>query len=210
MPCCTESSVFSHIFDTQNRTAMPYLIPIIIIGALLLIGIGLYNSLIGKRNNVDNAFGTIDAMLKKRFDLIPNLVETVKQYMNYEKDTLTKIVELRNSVQANPNMPAQERIGMENQLTSLLSQVRVAVENYPDLKANQNFIQLQATWTEIEEQISAARRTYNAAVTSYNNAVMMFPTNIFAGMMKYKTMEVLKIEEAERKNVSAKDLFTNN
>jgi LemA protein len=182
---------------------------IIIIVAILLIGIALYNTLIGRRNNVDNAFGAIDAMLKKRFDLIPNLVETVKQYMNYEKDTLAKIVELRNSLQANPTMPAQERIGIENQLTGLLSQLRIAVENYPDLKANQNFIQLQSTWTEVEEQISAARRTYNAAVTSYNNAVMMFPTNIFANMMQYKTMEVLKIEEAERQNISAKDLFKN-
>ncbi|MBC8045297.1 MAG: LemA family protein [Fimbriimonadaceae bacterium] len=180
---------------------------LVIVGALLLIGIGLYNTLISRKNNVENAFGTIDAMLKKRFDLIPNLVETVKQYMNYEKDTLSKIVELRNSIQSNPTMPAEERIGIENQLTAQLSQLRIAVENYPDLKANQNFIQLQATWTEIEEQISAARRTYNAAVTAYNNAVQMFPTNIFAGMMNYKTMEVLKIEEAERKNISAKDLF---
>lgn len=180
---------------------------LIIIGVLLLILIGLYNSLISKKNNVENAFGSIDAMLKKRFDLIPNLVETVKQYMNYEKETLSKIVELRNSIQQNPTMPAQERMGMENQLTGLLSQLRVAVENYPDLKANQNFLQLQSTWTEIEEQISAARRTYNAAITSYNNGVMMFPTNIMAGMMNYKTMEVLKIDEGERENVSAKDLF---
>lgn len=185
------------------------MVPVIIIVALLLIGIVLYNMVIGRRNNVDNAFGAIDAMLKKRFDLIPNLVETVKQYMNYEKDTLAKIVELRNGIQSNPNMTPQERIGVENQLTGLLSQLRIAVENYPDLKANQNFIQLQSTWTEVEEQISAARRTYNAAITSYNNAVMMFPTNIFANMKGYKTMEVLKIEEAERKNVSAQDLFKN-
>lgn len=184
-----------------------FLIPVIIVVVLLLIIIGLYNSLISRKNQVENSFGTIDAMLKKRFDLIPNLVETVKTYMNYEKDTLTKIVELRNSVQQNPTMPAQERIGIENQLTSLLSGIRVAVENYPELKANQNFLQLQAAWNEIEEQLSAARRTYNAAVTSYNNSVEMFPTNIMARMMNYQRKEVLKIEEAERKNVSAKDLF---
>ena len=129
------------------------LIPIIIIVVLLLIIVGLYNTLVGRKNQVENAFGTIDAMLKKRFDLIPNLVETVKQYMTYEQDTLTKIVELRNSIQAQPNMPAQERIGMENQLTGLLSGLRVAVENYPDLKANTSFIQLQSTWTEIEEHL---------------------------------------------------------
>ncbi len=183
------------------------LIPIIIVVVLLLIIVGLYNTLVGRKNQVENAFGTIDAMLKKRFDLIPNLVETVKQYMTYEQDTLTKIVALRNSIQQQPNMPAQERIGLENQLTGLLSNLRVAVENYPDLKANNSFIQLQSTWTEIEEQISAARRTYNAAVTAYNNSVEMFPTNIMANMMGYKRKEVLTIEEAERKNVSAKDLF---
>ncbi|MEZ5012738.1 MAG: LemA family protein [Chitinophagales bacterium] len=183
------------------------LIPIIIVVVLILIIVGLYNSLVNRKNQVENAFGTIDAMLKKRYDLIPNLVETVKQYMTYEKDTLTKIVELRNTIQQNPTMPAQERIGMENQLTGLLGQLRVAVENYPDLKANNSFIQLQSTWTEIEEQLSAARRTYNAAVTSYNNSVEMFPTNIMANMMGYKRKEVLKIDEAERKNISAHDLF---
>ena len=183
------------------------LVPVVIIVLLLLIIAGYYNSLISRKNNVDNAFGTIDAMLKKRFDLIPNLVETVKQYMNYERDTLTKIIELRNSVVQNPNMPAQQRMDVENQITGLLSGIRVAVENYPDLKANQNFLQLQATWNEIEEQISAARRTYNAAVTSYNNGVEMFPTNIIARMMNYQPKEVLKIDEAERKNVSAKELF---
>src|SRR5689334_7095713 len=140
-----------------------FLITVINIAVLLLIVIGLYNSLINRLNQVDNEFGTIDAIVKERFDLIPNLVETVKQYMGYEKDTLTKIVELRNSVQQNPNMPANERIGVENQITGLLSGVRVAVENYPELKANQNFLQLQAAWNEIEEQLSAARRTYNAA-----------------------------------------------
>ncbi|MFI5172512.1 MAG: LemA family protein [Chitinophagales bacterium] len=184
-----------------------YLIPLIILVVLILIIIGLYNSLINRKNQVENAFGTIDAMLKKRFDLIPNLVETVKQYMTYEQETLSKIVALRNSIQQNPTMPAAERIGVENQMTGLLSQLRVAVENYPDLKANNSFIQLQSTWTEIEEQLSAARRTYNAAITAYNNSVEMFPTNIMARMMNYQTKEVLKIDEAERKNVSAKELF---
>lgn len=198
--------IYHIIIFTQNHTAM-LLIPIIIVVVLVLIIVGLYNSLINRKNQVENAFGSIDAMLKKRFDLIPNLVETAKQYMTYEKETLTKIVELRNSIQQTPNMPDQQRIGMENQMTGLLSQLRVAVENYPDLKANASFIQLQSTWTEIEEQLSAARRTYNAAITAYNNSVEMFPTNIMASMMSYKRKEVLTIEEAERKNVSAKDLF---
>lgn len=189
------------------RVKAMYLIPIIILVILALVLVGLYNQLIGRRNQVDYAFGSIDAMLKKRFDLIPNLVETVKQYMHYEQDTLTRIVELRNSVQQNPAMPEKERMDAENKLTGLLSQLRVAVENYPDLKANQNFLQLQAAWNEIEEQLSAARRTYNAAVMSYNNSVMMFPTNIMAGMMHFQPKEVLKTDESERKNVSAKELF---
>lgn len=111
-----------------------------------------YNTLVGRKNQVENAFGTIDAMLKKRFDLIPNLVETVKQYMTYEQDTLTKIVALRNSIQQQPNMPAQERIGLENQLTGLLSNLRIAVENYPDLKANNSFIQLQSTGPKLKNK----------------------------------------------------------
>lgn len=187
------------------------LVPVlIIIGVLALILIGLYNTLVSRKNGVENAFGTIDAMLKKRFDLLPNLVETVKQYMTYEQDTLTRIVELRNSVQSNPGMPVQDRMDAGNKLTGLLTQLRVAVENYPDLKANNSFIQLQSTWTEIEEQLSAARRTYNAAVTAYNNSVEMFPTNIMAGMMNYRRKEVLAIPESERQSPSAKDLFNKN
>lgn len=176
--------------------------------AVLIIGIGMYNSLISKKNQVANAFSAIDVMLKKRFDLLPNLVETVKQYMQYEGDTLTKITELRGKALSG-DASEGDKLQLDQQIGTAVKGLMVSVENYPDLKANQNFLNLQSTWTESEEQIAAARRNYNASVTTYNNAVMMFPGNMFAGMLGYQPMPVLATAEEERKNVSAKDLFNN-
>jgi LemA protein len=175
---------------------------------VLIIGIGIYNSLISKKNQVANAFSAIDVMLKKRFDLLPNLVETVKQYMQYEGDTLTKITELRGRALGN-NVSESDKLALDQQIGSAVKGLMVSVENYPDLKANTNFLNLQSTWTESEEQIAAARRNYNSSVTSYNNAVMMFPGNMFAGMLGYQPMPVLETTAEERKNVSAKELFNN-
>ena len=174
---------------------------------IILIIVLLYNSLVAKKNAVGNAFGSIDAMLKKRYDLLPNLVETVKQYMNYERDTLTKVTELRSRA-VDPKLPPDQKIQLENQINTAMRGIMVQVENYPDLKANQNFMQLQGSWNEIEEQISAARRSYNAAVNSYNNACEQFPTNIMAGMMNYALKTYIEIPEEERKNISARDLFS--
>lgn len=179
---------------------------LIIILVLALMVMVLYNSLIRKKNAVGNAFGAIDAMLKKRYDLLPNLVATVKTYMNYERDTLTKITELRNQATSASVSPDQ-KIQLENQIGSAMRNIMVQVENYPDLKANQNFLQLQGSWNEIEEQISAARRAYNASVNDYNNAVEQFPTNIMARMMNYSGKPFLDIPEEERKNISAEELF---
>jgi LemA protein len=180
----------------------------IIAVVLLLIGIGIYNSLIGKKNQVTNAFSAIDVMLKKRYELIPNLVETIKQYMEYESETLTKITQMR--TQGNTgSLTDAEKIQLDQQLNTAVKGVMLNVENYPDLKANTNFLNLQSTWTESEEQIAAARRTYNSAVTTYNDAVMMFPSSIFASMMNYQTMPVLETPVEERKNISAKELFNN-
>ena len=178
----------------------------IIIAVLLIIGISFYNSLIGKKNQVTNAFSAIDVMLKKRFDLLPNLVETVKQYMQYEGDLLAKIVELRAKA-GSASLSNAEKLDLDKQLSSGVRGIMVNIENYPDLKANHSFIHLQSTWTESEEQIAAARRTYNAAVTNYNDAIMMFPGSMFAGMLNYQPVEVLANTEEERKNVSARDLF---
>lgn len=184
------------------------IIALIIIGVIFLFGIFFYNSLIGKKNQVTNAFSAIDVMLKKRFDLIPNLVEVVKQYTTYEQGTLTKIVELRAKATSG-NISDAEKAQIDSQLSSSMRGLMVNIENYPDLKANTNFINLQTTWTESEEQIAAARRTYNASVTDYNNAIMMFPGSLFAGMLNFQPTQVLETAAEERKNISAKDLFNN-
>lgn len=189
---------------TSKNTIHMIIIAILLIVAL--IGVFTYNSLIAKKNAVDNAFSSIDAMLKKRYDLIPNLVETVKQYMSYEKDTITKVVELRSKVLSG-NIASEERVQIEKQISGALRNIMVSVENYPDLKASQNFVQLQGAWNEIEEQISAARRAYNAAVLNLNNAVEQFPSSIFAGMMNVSKRTFFEIAEAERQNVKASDLF---
>lgn len=183
-------------------------IAIAVIVVVLLVVAGLmYNSLVGKKNQVENVFGSMDTMLKKRYDLIPNLVATVKQYMTHEQETLTKITELRAKATSG-DISNDEQVQLDNQMSKMLGGIMVAVENYPDLKANTNFMQLQRSLNEVEEQISAARRSYNAVVTDYNNAVEMFPTNIMAGMMNYKRKQVFEISEAERQNVNVKELFS--
>ena len=185
------------------------MIVVAVIAVLVLIfGIGIYNSLISKKNQVANAFSAIDVMLKKRFDLLPNLVEVVKQYTQYEGDTLNKITELRGKAMG-ANATEGDKLALDQQIGSAVKGLMVSVENYPDLKANTNFLNLQSTWTESEEQIAAARRNYNSAVTTYNNAVMMFPGNMFAGMLGYQTIAVLETAAAERENISAKELFNN-
>ena len=182
------------------------IIPIIIIGVVLIILVLMYNSLVGKKNQVENAFSSIDAMLKKRYDLIPNLIATVKTYMQHEKDTFTKITELRTKATSG-DISNDEKIAINNQLTKAIGGIMVAVENYPDLKASSNFLQLQGSFNEIEEQLSASRRAFNSSVTDYNNAVEMFPTNLLAGMIGYKRKQVFEIPEAERQNVNAAQLF---
>ncbi|MBX9853099.1 MAG: LemA family protein [Cytophagaceae bacterium] len=182
------------------------LVLLIVLGVVLLLVIFMYNSLVGKKNQVENAFASIDTMLKKRYDLIPNLVNTVKAYMNHEKSVLTEITELRAKA-VSGQISNDEKIAVENQLSGAMGKIMVLSENYPDLKANNNFMQLQASWNEIEEQISASRRFFNSAVTDYNNAVEMFPTSIFARMMNYQRKQVFVIPEAERQNVNAGQLF---
>ena len=181
---------------------------IIIFAIVIIISVVLYNSLIGKKNQVQNAFASIDVQLKQRYDLIPNLVSAVKQYMQHEEKVLTNITEMRAKA-VSGNLSNDEKVAMDNQISKALSGIMVAVENYPDLKASQNFMQLQASLNEVEEKISASRRAYNASVTSYNDAVQMFPTNIMASMMGFQIKEWFKAPEAQRENVSVKDLFNN-
>ncbi len=182
---------------------MPVLLILVVLAVMALF---FYNSLIAKKNQVKNAFGTVEALLKKRYDLIPNLVATVQRYLEHERDTLTQVTELRTKALA-PSVSDNERVQLDNKITRMLGKIIVAVENYPDLKANQNFLQLQASLNEIEEQISAARRAYNAAVTDLNNAIEMFPTNILASLMNLSKGTLFEIPEAERQNVDVKELF---
>ena len=182
------------------------IVPIIILAVVVLILVVLYNSLVAKKNQVKNAFASTDALLKKRYDLIPNLVATVKTYMRHEQKTLTDITEMRSKA-VSGQLSDDEKVALDNKLTKAIGGIMIAVENYPDLKANQNFLHLQASLNEVEEQISAARRAYNAAVTDFNNAVEMFPTKILASMMNYKQKKLFEISEQERKNLDVGKLF---
>lgn len=172
----------------------------------IIVVVAMYNNLVRKRNEVDNAFGGMDVQLKKRYDLIPNLVATVKQYATHEKDLLTQITEMRAKATSG-TLSSDERVALDNQISAGMKSIMVAVENYPDLKASENFVNLQRTLNEVESQISAARRTYNAVITDFNNAIQTFPSNIIAGMMKLQRKEVFVIPEAERQNVNVKNLF---
>lgn len=173
---------------------------------VLIVVFMMYNSLIGKKNMVEKSFASIDVMLKKRYDLIPNLVNTVKQYMKHEAGTLEKVTALRAKAMSG-TATEDEVVDLNNQLGKMMGGIMVAVENYPDLKANENFMQLQRSLNEIEEQLSASRRSFNAAITDFNNAVEMFPTNIMAGMMGYKRRQLFEATEVERQNVNVGALF---
>ncbi|MCE5185328.1 MAG: LemA family protein [Planctomycetaceae bacterium] len=172
----------------------------------LLIVAGMYNSLVGKRNQVHNILGTMDAMLKKRWDLVPNLVATVKGYADHERQLFEKVTEARARAQSG-GISDNEKVQTDNLFSQLLGVVRMTVENYPQLKASENFLHLQRTLNELEEQISAARRAYNASVTDYNNAVQMFPTNIIAGMFSFTEKPLFQIEAGERANPQIGKLF---
>jgi len=166
----------------------------------------IYNGLISKKNQVDNAFAGIDVQLKKRYDLIPNLVSTVKEYAKHERDTLEKITMLRSQAMA-PGVERENEVKINNELTGLLGGLKFQMEAYPDLKANSNFLDLQSSLNEVEAQLSAARRTFNASVTDYNNGVQMFPSSIFASFMGLKTKTLFEAAPEERKNQDVKKLF---
>jgi LemA protein len=178
----------------------------IVIAVIAVILILMYNSLIGKKNEVENIFAGVDAVLKKRYDLIPNLVASVSQYMDHEKGLLEKVTELRAQA-TKPNLSDERIIELDKQITSALGSIMVAVEDYPELKANENVMHLQRSLNEVEAQIAAARRAYNQAVTDYNNAIEMIPTNIMANFMRYTRKQVFEISEGERENVDVHAMF---
>lgn len=175
--------------------------------AVVIVILGLvYNFLVSRKNQVENIYAGVDALLKKRFDLIPSLIATVQEAMKHEKSTLEEITKLRSNAMKN-GISSDEMAGLDAKLSSLLGSIMVAVEAYPDLKANQNTLDLQYSLNEIEEQLSAARRAFNQSVTDYNNAIEMFPTNIMANYLAYKKKRVFSVSEKERENVDVKGLF---
>ena len=180
------------------------LIILIVIALLLIL---MYNSLVAKKNQVENIFASVDTVLKKRYDLIPNIVASVSKYMEHEKSLLEEVTKLRSEANR-PNISDEHKIALDTKVSSALGSIMVAVENYPELKSNENVMHLQHTLHEVEEQISAARRAYNQAVTDYNNAIEMIPTNFMASLMNYKAKEVFEIVESERKNINVKELFS--
>lgn len=182
---------------------------IVVIGLIVLafiILIVIHNGLVSHKNQVEYAFGGMDAMLKKRYDLIPNLVSTVQQYAAHERELLENITSLRTQA-LDSNLSNDERVELDNQISGAMGKIMVAVESYPDLKANENFLHLQRSLNEVEEQISASRRAYNAAVTDYNNAIEMFPGSMLAGRMRLQRKKVFEIPETERQNVNVGELF---
>ena len=162
--------------------------------------IGMYNGLVTARQKVENAWSQIDVQLQRRFDLIPNFVETVKGYMNHESETFEKIAQLRTSW-ANSSSVG-EKANLDGELTSALKTIMAVSENYPDLKANQNFADLSEELRNTENKISFSRQFYNDSVTMYNTKLEVFPSNIIAGMFNFKQKELFSAESDEaRKNV---------
>ena len=166
---------------------------------LAIVAAVLYNDLVKLRQNVKNAWSQIDVQLQRRYDLIPNLVETVKGYMEHENATLTKVTDLRNAW-ANASTLA-EKARIDDQLSSAIKTIFAVSENYPELKANQNFIQLQQELTNTEDKLSFSRQFYNDSVTKYNTKIELVPSNLIASMFHFKPEELFKIDSEEAKRM---------
>ena len=180
--------------------AMVVLIIIIVVLLLLIFGvIGIYNALVRLRNQVDNAWSQIDVQLKRRHDLIPNLVETAKGYMTHERETFEAITNARASAMGAKGVAGAAKA--EGALGEALSKFMLVVENYPDLKANQNFLSLQEELTSTENKISFSRQNYNDQVLFFNNKIQMFPSNIIAGMFRFGKRDFFEIEVAAEREV---------
>lgn len=178
----------------------PLIIVLIVIVVLVLVVIKLYNDLVKLRQKVRNGWSQIDVQLQRRFDLIPNLVDTVKGYMSHESSVLEKVTELRTSW-ANASS-IKEKSNLDNELSGALKTIMAVSENYPDLKANQNFSQLQEELQNTENKIAFSRQFYNDVATKYNTKLEVVPSNIIAGMFGFKPEELFQVESAEaRKNV---------
>ena len=167
-----------------------------IVAAIAIYVIAVYNSLVGTRNKVKNSWAQIDVQLKRRFDLIPNIVNTVKGYAAHEKDTLEGVVQARNKF-VSASTP-EERIDANNELTQTLNRLMVVVERYPELKANQGFIQLQQELSNTEDKIGFSRQFYNDMVMRYNTSIQRFPRNVVANMFNFREEPFFEVEEEGR------------
>ncbi len=182
----------------------------IILAALVLVALwvmAMYNGLVRGKNRVSEALSDIDVQLKRRYDLIPNLVETVKGYMTHEQQTLVKLTEARTAAMAmhdNKTATLQQKEDAENMLSGTLKTLFAVTENYPDLKASQNFLQLQDELSDTENKIQAARRFYNGNVRDFNIKIESFPTNLIANSLGFTKFEFFQAAEAEKQNVQVK------
>lgn len=176
------------------------LVALLILLVVALFFIGIYNGLVRKRIEVDEAFSDILTLLKQRYDMIPNLVNTVKGYAKHEKGVFEKVAELRAATITGAKSPADVEKA-EAQLAGVLKSLFAVAENYPELKANENFLQLQQTLKELETEIQKSRRYYNAVVREYNNALAVFPNVLIAPLFGFKPREFFKASEEEQKNV---------
>lgn len=172
------------------------LIVIIVAVVVVLLLIGMYNNLVKLRNNRENAFANIDVQLKQRYDLIPQLVSTVKGYATHERELLERVTAARTAAVSATGI--NDKIQAENALSSALAGLKVSVEAYPDLKANQNFLQLQGELSDIENKLAATRRFFNSATKELNNAVQTFPANLIAGMFGFHKEPMFEIPREER------------
>ena len=180
---------------------MPVLIALVVIVVVLVLAfVGIYNGLVRLKNAVKNAWSQIDVQLKRRYDLIPNLIETVKGYMNHERQTLEAVTKARQqAIDLSGSVADQAK--MENMLSQTLKSLFAVAENYPDLKANQNFLALQEEIASTENKIGFSRQHYNDSVMTFNNKTQMFPSNIVAGMFNFKSADFFEIEEAAEREV---------
>lgn len=174
--------------------AIVLLIIFVILAAYVVI---VYNGLIVGRNRVKEAFSDVNIQLKRRYDLIPNLVETVKGYASHESQTLEKVIQARNMAMAAQKGDLKEQAKAENILSGTLKSLFAVSENYPELKANENFLKLQFELTDTEDKIKAARRFYNTNVLALNNKIEMFPSNIIASMFQFTKQEFFELDEDE-------------
>jgi len=175
--------------------------PLIILAVVVVLAIfvvGVYNSLVGSNNKVNEAWADIETQLKRRYDLIPNMVETVKGYAKHENKTLEAVIAARNSAMGAKS--TEEKMQAENALSGTLRSLFAVVESYPDLKANQNFLDLQSTLKEIEEKLQLSRRYYNATVRDFNTSTQVFPNNLVANIFNFKSKTFFEIENAEERN----------